>query len=76
MFVVVGVCIKYILKTCSISEVDWVLLLIFFRRDVCGVFVCLWQLVCVFVVSEDVSEAYDAVPAFPLLGIWTYNHRA
>jgi hypothetical protein len=32
--------------------------------------------VCVFVVSEDVSEAYDAIPAFPLLGIWTYNHGA
>jgi hypothetical protein len=30
---------------------------------------------CVFVVSKDVNEAYDDVPAFPLLGIWTYNHK-
>jgi hypothetical protein len=51
-------------------------LLSFFYKDICSVFVCLWQLVCVFVVSKDVSEAYDAVLAFPLLGIWTYNHGA
>jgi len=37
---------------------------------------CLWQPVCVFVVSEDVNKAYNVIPAFPLLGIWTYNHGA
>jgi hypothetical protein len=32
--------------------------------------------VCVFVVSEDDNEAYDANPIFPFLGMWTYNHVA
>ncbi len=61
---------------CATSKVAWVPLLSFFCRDIYGVFVCLWQLVCVFVVSKDVNEAYDVVPSFPLLGIWTYNHEA
>ncbi len=61
---------------CATSKVAWVSLLSFFYRDVCGVSVCLWQLVCVFVVLEDVSEAYDVIPAFPLLGIWIYKHGA
>jgi hypothetical protein len=31
---------------CATSKVAWVPLLSFFCRDVCSVFVCLWQLVC------------------------------
>ncbi len=59
---------------CAISKVEWVPLLSFFCRDICGVSVCLWQLV--FVVLKDVNEVYNVVPTFPLLGIWTYNHGA
>ncbi len=60
------------LGPCATSKVAWVPFKSFFYRDVCGVFVCLWQPVCVFVVSKDVNEAYDAIPAFPLFGIWTH----
>jgi len=64
------------MSPCVTSKVAWVPLLSFFCRGICGVFVCLWQLMCVFVVSKDVSEVYDTDLTFPLLRIWTYNHGA